>query len=99
VEFQCPNDGVGALDFGSGEDIEKWCLMCYRVRQESPEIVQHAQETAELTCGFGRLAFLKVGHSFFQRLGALSRHLIIKENDFGYSEVALRRFDENPELL
>jgi hypothetical protein len=67
---------MGALDFGSGEDVVKWCLMCCRVGQESPVVVHHALETEELTSRFGRLVLLKVSHSFFQRLGALSGHLI-----------------------
>jgi hypothetical protein len=69
------------------------------VGQESPVIVQHAQETAELTGGFGRLAFLKVGHSFFQRFGALGGHLITEEGDLTCSEDALHRVDEDTILL
>jgi hypothetical protein len=34
--------------------------MCRRVVQKSPTEVQHAQETAELTGGLGRVAVLKM---------------------------------------
>jgi hypothetical protein len=80
---------VGLLDFGSIEDVG----------QKLPVVVQHTQETAELTVGFERLAFLKVGCSFFQRLGALGRLLITKEDDLVCSEDALCRIDEDPVLL
>jgi hypothetical protein len=66
---------------------------------KSPVVVQHAQETAELTGGFRRLAFLKVGHSFFQRLEALGGHLMTEEGDFTCSEDALPRLAEDPVLL
>jgi hypothetical protein len=73
--------------------------MCCRVGQKSPVVVHHAQETAELTGGFGRLVVLKVSDSFFHRLGALSGHLITEEGDLGDSEDALRRVDEDSALL
>lgn len=71
------------LDSGSGENVVKWCLLCYCVGRELPVEVQHAQETAEQTGGLGRLAVLKVGCSFFQRFGTLSRHFVTKEGDLG----------------
>jgi hypothetical protein len=58
VELRCPSDGVGALDSGSGEGVVKWCLVSCRMGQESPVVVQHAQEMAELTGGLGRMAVL-----------------------------------------
>jgi hypothetical protein len=67
--------------------------------QNSPVVVKHTQETAKLTGGFGRLAFLKVGDSFFQWLGALGRHLITEEGDLACSEDALHPVDEDPILL
>jgi hypothetical protein len=69
------------------------------VGQKSPVVVQHAQETAELTCGFGKLEFLTVSHSFFQRLGALDGHLITVEGDLTCSEDTLHWVDEDPVLL
>jgi hypothetical protein len=51
---------------------------------------------AELTGSLGRLAALKIGYSFFQRLGTLRGHLVSEEGDLGCSEDALRRVDEDP---
>jgi hypothetical protein len=62
------------------------------MEQKSPVVVHHAQETAKLTGGFGRLVVLKASYSFFQRLGTLSGHLITEED-------ALRRFQEDSVLL
>jgi hypothetical protein len=53
----------------------------------------------ELTGGLGRLAVLKVGYSFFQRLGGLGGQLVTEEGDLGCSEDALHRVDEDPVLL
>jgi hypothetical protein len=47
--------------------------------QKSPIEVQCAQKTTELTGGLGRVAVLKMGYSFFQRLGILGGHLVTKE--------------------
>jgi hypothetical protein len=69
------------------------------VREKSPVVIQHTQETAGLTVSFGRLAFLKVGHSFFQRLGALGGHLITEEGDLMCSEGTLLQVDEDPVIL
>jgi hypothetical protein len=73
--------------------------VCCCVGQKLPVVVQNAEETAKLTGGFGRMAFLNVGHSFFRRLGALSRHLITEEDDRGYSEDTLHQVDQDPVLL
>jgi hypothetical protein len=86
---------VRAPDSGSREGVAKWSLVCRRVGQKSP-IEDYAQETAELTGGLGRLAVLKMDHSFFQRLGARGGHLVNEEGDLGCSEDALRRVDEDP---
>jgi hypothetical protein len=96
VEFRLPGDGVRALDSGAGEEIVKRRLVCRRLGQKSPVEVQYAQETAGLTGGLGSLAVLKIGYSFFQRLGTLGGHLVTKEQDPGCSEDALRRVDEDP---
>lgn len=48
----------------------------------------------ELTGGLRRLAVLKMGYSFFQRLGTLGRHLVTEESDLRLSEYALCRVDE-----
>jgi hypothetical protein len=58
--------------------------------------VQHAQKTVELIGGLGRLAVLKMGYSFFRRLGTLGGHLVTEEGDLGCLEDALRQVDENP---
>lgn len=50
-----------ALDTGSRENVVKWCLVCRCMGQKSPVEVQHAQETAELTGGLGRVTVLKMG--------------------------------------
>jgi hypothetical protein len=55
---------MGALDSGVEENV-KWCLGGRRVGQKSPVELQHAQKTAELTGGLGRVAVLETGHSFF----------------------------------
>jgi hypothetical protein len=65
VEFRRPGDGVVALDSGAPENVVKWYLGGRRVGQKSPVEVQHAQETAELTGGLGRMAVLEMGYSFF----------------------------------
>jgi hypothetical protein len=83
VYLRCPSDGLGALDFGSGEDIVKWCLVSCRVGQKSPIVVQCAQEKAELTGGCGILALHEVGHSLVQGLGAHGGHLKSEEGDLG----------------
>jgi hypothetical protein len=41
------------------------------------------------------MSVLKMGHSFFQPLGALGGHLVTEEGDLGYSEDALRLVDED----
>jgi hypothetical protein len=51
-------DGVSSLDSGAGENVVKWCLVCRRVGQKSPAVVQHAQEMVELTGGLGSLQVL-----------------------------------------
>jgi hypothetical protein len=61
----------------------KWSLGGRRVGQKSPVEVQHAQKPSELTGGLGRLARLKIGYSFFQRLGTLGGHLITEESGLG----------------
>jgi hypothetical protein len=73
----------------------KWYLGGRCVVQKS-HVVQHAQKTAELTGGLGRVAVLKVGYSIFQRSGILGGHLITEKGHLGCSEDALRRVDENP---
>jgi hypothetical protein len=52
------------------------------MRQESRVEGQHAQEKAELTGGFGRVAILKMSYSFFQGSGILCGHLVTKEGEF-----------------
>jgi hypothetical protein len=42
---------------------------------------------------------LKVGYSFFQRLGALGRHLVTEEGDLRCSEDTLCQVDEDAVLL
>jgi hypothetical protein len=69
------------------------------VGQKSRIEIQHAQETPELTGGFGRVAVLKMGYSFFQRLGTLSGHLVTEEGDLGCSEDALRQVEEDPFII
>jgi hypothetical protein len=44
---------VSSVDSEAGENVGKWCLVCRRVGQKSPVLVQHAQETAGLTGGLG----------------------------------------------
>jgi hypothetical protein len=66
--------------------------------QKSPVVIQHTQE-AELTGSFGRLAFLKVGHLFFQPLGALGGHLITEKGDLMCSEDTLPWVDKDPIIL
>jgi hypothetical protein len=85
---------MGALDSGAGENVVQWCLGGRRVGQKSPIEVQHAQKSAELTGGLGRVAVLEVRYSFFQRLGTFDGHLVTEEGDLGCSENALRRVDD-----
>jgi hypothetical protein len=66
------------------------------VGQISPVEVQHAQETAELTGGLGRMAVLEMGYSFFLRFGIFDGHLVTEEGDLDCSEDTLRRVDEDP---
>jgi non-ribosomal peptide synthetase component E (peptide arylation enzyme) len=63
--------------------------------QKLPIEVQHAQKSTELTGSLRRVAVLEMGHSLFQRLGALSEHLVTKQGDLGCSEDALRRVDDD----
>jgi hypothetical protein len=39
---------------------------------------------------------MRMGYLFFQRLGALSRHLVTGKGDLGCSEDALHWVDEDP---
>jgi hypothetical protein len=57
----------------------KWCLGGCCVWQKSPVEVHHAQKTAELTGGLGRVAVLEIGYSIFQKLGTFGRHLVTDE--------------------
>jgi hypothetical protein len=50
----------------------------------------------DLTGGLWRVAVLVMGHSFFQRLRTLSRHLVTEEGDLGCWEDALRGVDDDP---
>jgi hypothetical protein len=68
------------------------------VGKKSPIDVQHTQKTTELTGGLGRTA-VKMGRSFFHRLGTLGGHLVTEEGDFGCPEDALRRVEEDTVLL
>jgi hypothetical protein len=52
-----------------------------------------------MTGGFRTVAVLKMGYSFFQRLGTLGGHLVTEEGDLGCSEDALRRVDEDPFII
>jgi hypothetical protein len=61
-------------------ELVQWCLGGCHVGQKSP-IVQHAQESTELTGRLGWVAVLEMGHSFFQRFGTLGGHLISNEGD------------------
>jgi hypothetical protein len=58
---------VAAFESGAEENVMKWCLGDPRVVHKSPVGVQHAQKTAELTGGLGRVAVLKMGYPFVQR--------------------------------
>jgi hypothetical protein len=61
--------------------------------------VQHAQKSTELTGDVGRVRILEMGHSFFQRSGALGKHLLTEDGDLGCLEDALGRVDDYPVLL
>jgi hypothetical protein len=74
----------------------KWCLGGLRVRQISLVEGQHANKTAELTGGVGRMEVLKMGYPFFQRSENLGKHLVTEEGDLGCSVDALCRVDEDP---
>jgi hypothetical protein len=87
---------VETLDSGAGENVVQWSLGGHCVGQKSPIEVQHAQKSTELTDGLWKLAVLEMGHSFFQRLKTLGRHLVTEEGDIGCSEDALRRVDDDP---
>jgi hypothetical protein len=86
---------MGALESKAGENVMKWCPGCCCMGQELPVEVQHAQKSAELTGGFGRVAILKMGYSFFQGLGTLSGHLVTKEGGLGCLEDTLYQVDED----
>jgi hypothetical protein len=66
------------------------------MRQESPVEVQHAQKSTKLTGALVRGTVLEVGHSLFQRLGTFGGHLVIEENEHGFSKDARRRVDDDP---
>jgi hypothetical protein len=86
---------VEALDSGAVENVQ-WCLGGRRVGQLSPTDVQHVRKSTELTGGVGRGAVLVMGHSFFQRYGTLSGHLITEEGDLGPSRNTLRWVGKYP---
>jgi hypothetical protein len=68
------------------------------VGQNSSVVVQHDQETAELTGGFGRVAVLYTGYSFFQRLGTLGGGFKT-EGDIGCSEDDFRCRGETVDVV
>jgi hypothetical protein len=65
------------------------------VGQKSPGEVQHGQKSTELTGGLWRVAVLEMGHSLFQRLRTFGGHLVTEEGNFGCSEDALCRVDDD----
>jgi hypothetical protein len=87
---------VGALDSGTGENVVQWCLDGRSVGRTSPLEVQHTQKSTELTGVLWRVAVLEMGHSLFQRLRILGRHLVTEKGDFGCLEDAFRRVDDDP---
>jgi hypothetical protein len=72
---------MGALDSGAGENVVQWCLGCHRVGQKSSIEGQYIQKSTELTGRLGKVAVLKMGHSFFQRLGTLRGHLVTEKGE------------------